>query len=525
MSIRQSRICFTKFKDKLVVLTWLHSTRSLVDCFTVMSSSSPSIPDHIRCGGSIYYVTWPGLIICVLFVMISSIALSEAQDLIVEQFSLAPSSPTTKSNSAVALQEVVSLDDRKKESSSSLKSSVNNPKQLRYGIIKRFCEHFRDNERTSHSYQLRYLGYPEQVDRSNPLPSTLAEDVYPLFSQEKEYCTWLSNTTTLVSFKVCTFDPQVDTQISYYVHKDGHWDGSKKEMMESMLPILPRGKIATEYLSTNSKSVPKITEQTRTLFIDVGSNIGFFSLLAAARGYDVISVEASSEAVIRQLFSLVENGIRVARSGEEFETCASGYGSSSGASTSTKGKKASLSKDQILSSTPLAYVYNNAAYDAFRQLHFTLIKDNVGASFVTEVENGGESQYVEGIALDDLLNSNARDQSRSHPGMSSGPVIDPMKVQAIKISLEGMDSRALHGMRRLISKGNVPFVNLIYNQDHVKSRSCDPNSMIYSLFENGYRLYYAGVFIYRQQELERFLKGMSQRSVPLYFVKEGTNYY
>lgn len=76
-------------------------------------------------------------------------------------------------------------------------------------------------------------------------------------------------------------------------------------------------------------------------------------------------------------------------------------------------------------------------------------------------------------------------------------------------------------MRRLLSLGQVPYLMFIYNTDHVASAGCSANDMVAALFESGYKLCHAGVFIYRPLELARFLKGIKGRSTELVFVRDG----
>jgi hypothetical protein len=63
---------------------------------------------------------------------------------------------------------------------------------------------------------------------------------------------------------------------------------------------------------------------------------------------------------------------------------------------------------------------------------------------------------VPAVVLDDLLDAASRSSgagARRHPGPEAGPAISPGRVRLVKISAEGWDSRALHGMRRLLSVG------------------------------------------------------------------------
>lgn len=95
-----------------------------------------------------------------------------------------------------------------------------------------------------------------------------------------------------------------------------------------------------------------------------------------------------------------------------------------------------------------------------------------------------------------------------------------------------MDARALHGMRRLLSLGEVPFVLFVFNRDHVRNAGCDVEGMMRAFFASGYRLYHAGVYIYREQELARFLRGVGgggaasgyARSMELLLVRWGAEF-
>jgi hypothetical protein len=102
----------------------------------------------------------------------------------------------------------------------------------------------------------------------------------------------------------------------------------------------------------------------------VGANIGFFTLLAATRGYDTVAVEPSSAAVHRLLHSLHANGVHIAASGDDGGI------------------------DTGHTRQPVAYVLNNAASDAYNGGILRYIADNPGASWIVvdpEVNRGGEA--------------------------------------------------------------------------------------------------------------------------------------
>ena len=100
--------------------------------------------------------------------------------------------------------------------------------------------------------------------------------------------------------------------------------------------------------------------------VQIGATVGFYTVLAATRGYDVISVEPVPEAVIRILYSLAGNDIRAAEAGTDVAT---------GTGTARK---------------PVVYVYNNAASDSYWGMSASYIRDNPGASFVN-TNSGGQA--------------------------------------------------------------------------------------------------------------------------------------
>jgi hypothetical protein len=58
-------------------------------------------------------------------------------------------------------------------------------------------------------------------------------------------------------------------------------------------------------------------------------------------------------------------------------------------------------------------------------------------------------------------------------------------VRLLKLSAEGMDSRALLGARALLLRGRVPFVLFVYNDAHVRNQGCDPEALLLTLVEDG----------------------------------------
>ena len=111
------------------------------------------------------------------------------------------------------------------------------------------------------------------------------------------------------------------------------------------------------------------------------------------------------------------------------------------------------------------------------------------------------------------------------PPSKTLPSINPERVRFIKVSAEGLDSRVLHGLRRLLSLGRIPFLIFVYNDAHIKEHGCDSAELISTLVDQGYRMWHAGIFYARQQDVQLFLKGQGTaaqpRSSELVFVGPG----
>ena len=83
-------------------------------------------------------------------------------------------------------------------------------------------------------------------------------------------------TKTNPSFHVCTYHPSVDRFISSALVSDGIWE-------PYITPIVQRA----------------LNKYPDAAFIDVGANLGYYSILAARMGHHVIAVEPALENVRR----------------------------------------------------------------------------------------------------------------------------------------------------------------------------------------------------------------------------------
>ena len=84
------------------------------------------------------------------------------------------------------------------------------------------------------------------------------------------------STKTEPSFHMCTYPSKRDRFISSALQTDGIWEPYITSIMQVALNKYPKG-----------------------IFIDVGANIGYYSLMAAKRGHTTIAIEPKEENLLR----------------------------------------------------------------------------------------------------------------------------------------------------------------------------------------------------------------------------------
>jgi FkbM family methyltransferase len=191
------------------------------------------------------------------------------------------------------------------------------------------------------------------------------------------------------------------SQISAYLHRDGHWDGSKSGFLKNIL---------THY--------SKISNNKRCLVLDVGANVGSVSLFAASAGYKVMAFEPAPESVLR-LWKAVQRN--------KFE-------------------------DRVT-------VFHNAGSDRRDIVRANLNAGNPGASTVSVVAIGVGSRFMGdepgpakldpdravAIVLDDLVLNKV--------------IEDPSTILYLKSDAEGGDARILNGAAHILKVGRPPYVS------------------------------------------------------------------
>jgi FkbM family methyltransferase len=197
----------------------------------------------------------------------------------------------------------------------------------------------------------------------------------------------------------------------------------------------------------------------RPFVLDIGGNIGYYTLVAAATGCSVVTVEPLSANIGRLWQSVVAN---------RFEGQVS--------------------------------LFKNAVGKDKRLVTLSINRGNPGASFVSDKDAdlpggaggvkggggehaGGDAETVATVLLDELFDG-APHRPR-HP--FTGAPIAPEDIAIVKVDVEGFDAAALWALRGAIEVGRPPLIKVEYAAGDVKGTSgCDNVELIKWLYDLGY---------------------------------------
>lgn len=201
---------------------------------------------------------------------------------------------------------------------------------------------------------------------------------------------------------ICTYDPKVDTEISAHVQNTQSLYSDSD--IRIMLEIMRADNNANPYYNKALGGKSGIS------LVDVGCNIGLFTLSAALNGYNVLSVDAMNSSL--QLLAT------------------------------------SLTLQNVMSRVTLVH---NAISDTHRDVFVkVLLPNNIGASQVLQSTSGDSSSEagmhtqaaVKAICLDDLI-----------------PFVPTHRV-FLKMDIESSEWRALRCAGRFFSELDIPYIHM-----------------------------------------------------------------
>lgn len=291
---------------------------------------------------------------------------------------------------------------------------------------------------------------------------------------------------------ICTHNPEVDQVMAASFHKWGWWGANAdhrfvlaggyaagtpltpldaERMRSTALRARAEGKPFADTASlvaalglgpvTAEDKVHSACSRERPFMLDVGGNVGYYTIVAAGTGCSVLTVEPLAANIGRLWQSVLAN---------RFE-------------------------DRVT-------LFKNVIGKDVRLVTMQLNEGNPGASHVSdgnarkphEGESAGgagraTSETVATIVLDELFDGSA---GRPRHPFTDAPIA-PGDVAVLKVDVEGFDAAALYSLRGFIEVGRPPLIKIEYVPGDVRGTSgCDNVGLIKWLYSLGYSAYAFG---------------------------------
>lgn len=322
------------------------------------------------------------------------------------------------------------------------------------------------------------------------------------------------------------------SQISKLIFETGQWNAAKKELVQAALPTADQAEAVREASST-------LAGRRRLVFLDIGASSGFYSLLAAARGYDVVAVDPDKRHTLRILESARRNGLGTFQLNQQASDSAPGvlaaaaeWQRSRDADAAAEGEAVRAREESLdAGARPdvalphrvgrLA-VLRNAASDEVAPVALQTYDGNPGADFVVPLaakQDAGGSAGVRGSAPLAGLPPGADVWALPMDALASAGLFRPDELAAVKISAEGFDSRALNGLRATIRQGRPPVILLVYNAAHMRDHGCDGPSLVLQLVRWGYAVHDFGLYRTDEKGIRKMLQGWGERTSEMVLVE------
>ena len=246
--------------------------------------------------------------------------------------------------------------------------------------------------------------------------SSLAEGFNPLSPAtvrvaEEGGCHWAKLSGLPVETHMCTHDPVVDGQVSFYLHSRGSW-------------------VAVEELEAFTQVA---CSPERPFMLDVGSNIGSYSVPAAALGCHTISFDPSRHNLNRVVESM-----------------------------------------RLMNALHRTHFYQNFVGAVHSHKQVTENAGNMGGTtFVRSSDQavtGGNASFV---VLDELFSLPSRPLSPN----TMAPM-EPYEVNFVKVDAEGCDVEIFFSAQRLLQWGKVPFFTIEFTWGANCQASCQAQAFV-----------------------------------------------
>jgi FkbM family methyltransferase len=237
-------------------------------------------------------------------------------------------------------------------------------------------------------------------------------------------CHWAA-VRALTGVRMCTHDPARDTQVSHYLHARGSW-------------------VAAEELAA---FLQVACSPTRPFMLDVGSNIGSYSVPAAALGCHVVAFDPAVENLGRVVESVRRLGV------------------------------AALER---------AAFYNNFVGAVHSHRSVVTNSDNMGGTTFgrTALDPHSPGSNASFVVLDELFSLPSRPLSPL-----TGLPMAPSEVGFVKVDAEGCDIEIFFRAQRLLQEGRVPFLTIEFTSSNSCQAACRGSDFLDHMYALGYAFY------------------------------------
>ena len=168
------------------------------------------------------------------------------------------------------------------------------------------------------------------------------------------------------------------------------------------------------------------------LVVDVGANLGYFSLLAASMGFKVISFEPMNRNVAKFLSSVARNHLE---------------------------NKITIYQNAV--------TYNSGGFVTMTETHDSNQGNGQIRAYSLSKNGVYGQEFVDTITIDDVINTN---------------------VLLMKIDVEGFESAVLNGAKRLICWNVVTYITIEFSHETRQSTDCPAQEMLQLLESVGYEI-------------------------------------
>ena len=225
---------------------------------------------------------------------------------------------------------------------------------------------------------------------------------------------------------VCTHDPAQDGVISTFLHTYHFWGSPDDYNL-----LLAMGPCTRE----------------RPYMLDIGANLGVYTILGASRGCRALAFEPLSQNILRLRASLASMGLQ-----------------------------------------DRAMLFKHAVGKGFQPVKIGFRPFNPGASALGV--DGAVTERVEQITIDGLLLGERPPRFPEDESGASSPDIVGRHINFIKIDTEGYDVAVVDGMLRTLIEGRPPHILIEFGpNDAAGTAGCDPARFVELMYAAGYRMY------------------------------------